>query len=138
MMIRTTTFLTTNLINMTKNLTRMFLLLLFVCGEENNKLVLLRKMIEIGDGDDDLGGEGDDRDDVGLDDHDDDLGGDDGDDVGDLSVPIGWSQPRLPCSGCERCSSSLLNRQNAQTITLHPNLIHMGNVQHLFSNIYKH
>ena len=100
-------------------------------------MVLLRKMIEIGDGDDDLGGEGDDRDDVGLDDHDDDLGGDDGDDVGDLSVPIGWSQPRLPCSGCERCSSSLLNRQNAQTITLHPNLIHMGTCE-MFNTFFKH
>ena len=80
------------------------------------------------DCDDDL--EGEDSDDVGLDDHDDDLGGEeeDGDDVGDLSVPIGWSQPRLPCSGCERCSSSLLNRQNAQTITLHP---HIVNIEHL-------
>ena len=60
-----------------------------------------------------------DDDDV-LDDRDDDVGEDERDDVGDLSLPIGWSQARLPCSGCERCSSSLLKRQNAQTITLHP------------------
>ena len=34
-------------------------------------------------------------------------------------LPIDWSQTRLCCSGCDRCSSSLLKRQNAQTITLH-------------------
>ena len=89
-------------------------------------------------GDDyDLGLEKDDRDDVGLDERDDDLGREEDyrDDVGDLSLPIGWSEPRLPCSGCERCSSSLLNRQNAQTITLHPNLIHMGTCEMFLMNI---
>ena len=79
-------------------------------------MVLLRKMIEIGDGDDDLGGEGDDRDDVGLDDHDDDLGGDDGDDVGDLSVPIGWSQPASPAQDVSdappRCSTVRMHKQS--------------------------